>query len=70
MQIPDAVFQRLAEKGWKTFATFAFSSSFTSGQSDDKVFQEAVLNQVLKEADQVHSAKLRRLLFESYTACA
>eukprot|EP00971_Amphidinium_carterae_P326079 6456689-Amphidinium_carterae.1 len=40
----EVVVQKWVVTGWETFAKFAFSSSFTPGQSDDKVFQEAVLN--------------------------
>eukprot|EP00971_Amphidinium_carterae_P328682 6460678-Amphidinium_carterae.1 len=60
----------MAAKGWTTFATFAFSSKYQPGQNEDTAFVKTVLEPVLGQEMAVHAPKLRRLLFEAYTACA
>eukprot|EP00971_Amphidinium_carterae_P223769 4440130-Amphidinium_carterae.1 len=60
----------MAAKGWTTFATFGFSSTYQPGQSDDTAFVKTVLEPVLGQNMAVHAPKLRRLLFEAHTACA
>ena len=58
---------RIRALGWTTHSTFAYSSSFTPGQQDEAPFIAAVVVPVLGDAGHVNAAKLRRLLFESYT---
>eukprot|EP00971_Amphidinium_carterae_P197260 3915415-Amphidinium_carterae.2 len=70
MAIPSSVLAAMAEKGWTTFATYGFSSTYQPGQSDDTPFVKHVLDPILGQEMAVHAPKLRRLLFESYTACA
>eukprot|EP00971_Amphidinium_carterae_P235470 4672905-Amphidinium_carterae.1 len=70
MAIPDPVIETMASKGWTTFATYGFSSTYQPGQSDDSAFVKTVLEPVLGQDLLVHAPKLRRLLFEAYTACA
>eukprot|EP00971_Amphidinium_carterae_P347483 6489518-Amphidinium_carterae.1 len=70
MAIPASVLEAMAGKGWTTFATFGFSSTYQPGQPDDSPFVKTVLDPILGQELAMHAPKLRRLLFESYTACA
>eukprot|EP00972_Heterocapsa_arctica_P079091 11660128-Heterocapsa_arctica.AAC.1 len=59
---------KILEKDWATLGDFAFSSSYTPGQSDDTFFVAKVLVPVFGGAgDHAKSASLRRILFEAYT---
>eukprot|EP00971_Amphidinium_carterae_P029164 573956-Amphidinium_carterae.1 len=70
MAIPASVIEAMSDKGWNTFATFGFSSKYQPGQGDDTAFVKTVLEPVLGQELMMHAPKLRRLLFEAYTACA
>lgn len=59
--------QRIRALGWMTHSTYAFSSAFTPGQTDETQFLASVVVPVLGDAAHASAAKLRRLLFESYT---
>lgn len=65
--LTDAEAAAVRAKGWTSLADYAFSSSYSPGQSDDKQFVDKVLIPVLGDADHPSGAKLRRLLFEAYT---
>jgi hypothetical protein len=59
----------LLRLGWSTMANFAFASSYTPGQGDDKEFKDEVLAKVLGAGYDVsvESPRLRRLYFEAHT---
>lgn len=59
--------QKIRSLGWSSHSTFAFSSAFTPGQADESQFVQSVIVPVLGEPAHASAAKLRRLLFESYT---
>jgi hypothetical protein len=48
-------------------ANFAFASSWTPGQSDDRDFVDRVIVPVLGDPRHISGAKLRRLMFEAFT---
>ncbi len=54
-------------QGWLTLANFAFASSWTPGQSDDKDFVDRVIVPVLNDPRHSSGAKIRRLMFEAFT---
>jgi hypothetical protein len=57
--------------GWTTYASFAFSSSYTPGAVDDAPFLKGVVVKLLGAEDDIRVPSLRRLLYESYTTyCA
>lgn len=60
----------LSAKGWKTFGSYAFSISTNPGVVSDTDFDEKIAVPVLGSATHESAAKLRRLLFESYTLTA
>lgn len=65
----DEVVAKFREKGWTTLGAFAFSSSYTPGQTDDAPFKE-VLRAVLAEPEGPQAALVRRVFFEAYTMAA
>lgn len=68
--LDDATVIALGGKGWKTFGSFAFSVSTNPGVVADADFDAKVSVPVLGSANHADAAKLRRLLFESYTLTA
>ena len=59
----------LKGRNWNTLADFAFASSYTPGQGDDRAFTTGVLVVILGPnfIDHADCAKLRRLYFEAHT---
>ena len=68
--LPETVFEGMVNKGWSTFTTFSFSSTYVPGASDDSAFLDKVVVPLLGERDHKDTAKLRRLVYESYTLMA
>lgn len=68
--LDDATILSLSAKGWTTFGSFAFSVSTNPGVVADADFDAKVSVPVLGSANHADAAKLRRLLFESYTLTA
>lgn len=68
--LDDATTTALSGKGWKTFGSYAFSVSTNPGVIADADFDAKVSVPVLGSANHADAAKLRRLLFESYTLTA
>lgn len=62
--------QKLRARGWSTFGSFAFSVSTNPSQISDDDFEAKLVVPILVDANHRHAAKLRRLLFESYTMTA
>ena len=60
----------LRDKGWGTYANFAFSAAVVPGQGGDSIFVRDVITAILGSADHASAAALRRLHFESYTLTA
>ncbi|CAJ1459680.1 unnamed protein product, partial [Effrenium voratum] len=60
---------KLAEKGWNTYATFAFCVPSLPGSSEaaETLFVTRVIEPVLGDPDHADGPKLRRLAFESFT---
>ena len=58
-------------RGWVSFATYAYSSSYQPSQSDDTEFKQKVLRVLLGDDFEAspESPKLRRLFFEAHTLC-
>ena len=58
---------KLAEKGWNTYATFAFCVPSLPGSSEaaETLFVTRVIEPVLGDPDHADGPKLRRLAFES-----
>lgn len=69
MGISGATIVAMKNKNWLTLADFAFASSYTPGQGDDKAFTTGVLEVLLgaNYVDHADCAKLRRLYFEAHT---
>ena len=57
-------------KGWRTLATFAFSSSWAPGTGDDTSFLNQVVIPILGRQDHPDLPKLRKLYHEAYTIVA
>eukprot|EP00971_Amphidinium_carterae_P187005 3712003-Amphidinium_carterae.1 len=57
-------------KGWSTYATYAFSSGYTPGSSDDSLFLERVVVPVLEDAQHPKAAVVRFLVHEAYGLAA
>ena len=66
---PDLLAE-MKKRGWCTFASFAFSSTYSPGQSDEKPFVDGVLVPLLGSATHADAPKLRRLLFEAFAMTA
>ena len=60
----------LRERGWGTYANFAFSAAVVPGQGGDSIFVRDVITAILGSADHASAAALRRLHFESCTLTA
>ena len=52
-------------RGWGTFGTLAFATSYVPGQPDDRRFIEDVVTPILGRQDHPLAAQLRRLFFEA-----
>ena len=63
----EPVWAKFEERGWLTYGTFAYASSYTPGSPDDKAFIDNVVLKIVESADNPKTAVLRRLYFESYT---
>ena len=61
---------KFAEKGWNTMGDFAFSSSYTPGQTDDTAFFAKVITPIFGVADHPKTAALRRLFYDAFTCVA
>ena len=70
MGLPSADLDIMQAKGWTTYATFAFASSYIPGQGDDAQFRTDVVEAVTGSPSHPKAAVLRRLYFESYTLTA
>ena len=70
MDLLDVDVDAMAARGWRTFATFAFASSYVPGQGPDEAFRREVVEVVLGAQDHVRAPSLRRLYYESYTLVA
>ena len=71
--LKDEVIDAMAAKGWSSFATFSFSSTYVPGSQDDAVFLSKVVAPLLGSEDHRDGPKLsllRRLVYESYTIMA
>ena len=68
--VADDTFRKLKARGWATFGSFAFSVSTNPSQISDDDFEAKVVVPILVDANHVDAARLRRLLFESYTMTA
>lgn len=68
--ISSDTFDKLKARGWASFGSFAFSVSTNPSQISDDDFENKIVNPVLGDPAHVDAAKLRRLLFESYTMTA
>ena len=68
--ISSATFDRLKARGWASFGSFAFSVSTNPSQISDEDFENKIVNPILADPAHIDAAKLRRLLFESYTMTA
>eukprot|EP00973_Karenia_brevis_P004062 558044-Karenia_brevis.AAC.1 len=60
----------MADNGWSTMGTFAFSANYVPGGVDDSKFMEEVVVPVLGDQSHVLKAALRRLFFDSYAMVA
>ena len=65
-----ATFNALKNRGWASFGSYAFSVTTNPGQLTDQDFDTKVALPVLGAVAHPDAAKLRRLLFESYTLTA
>ena len=67
--LSQQVVQDLVDKGWDTYATFAFCVPTLPGASEasEQSFVDNVITPILGDAAHVDAPKLRRLAFESYT---
>ena len=63
----EAYAEEFRNKGWGSYGTFAYASSYTPGNPDDSKFLEDVVTKLLGDPDHPKKATLRRLYFESYT---
>ena len=68
--LKEDVIEAMASKGWTTFATFSFSSTYVPGAPDDATFLSKVVGPLLGAEDHRDGPKLRRLVYESYTIMA
>ena len=68
--ITGATYDKLKARGWATFGSFAFSVSTNPSQISDDDFESKVVTPILVDPAHIDAAKLRRLLFESYTMTA
>jgi hypothetical protein len=70
MGLVQADIDALEAKGWSSFSTFAFASSYIPGQGDDSAFKRDVVAAILGTDTHVRASVLRRLYFEAYTLTA
>lgn len=68
--ISAVTFNNLKNRGWATFGSYAFSVTTNPGQLTDADFDTKVAIPVLGAIAHPDAARLRRLLFESYTVTA
>lgn len=68
--IGPATFSALQNRGWATFGSYAFSVTTNPGQLSDADFDSKIAVPVLGAVARQDAARLRRLLFESYTLTA
>ena len=69
--LPAVVATAMRGRGWVSFATYAYSSSYQPSQSDDTEFKQKVLRVLLGDDFEAspEAPKLRRLFFEAHTLC-
>ena len=65
--ISGGTYDKLKARGWATFGSFAFSVSTNPSQISDDDFEAKVVIPILADPAHIDAARLRRLLFESYT---
>ena len=58
---------KFTEKGWDTYANFAFASGYVPGHSAEELYVRDILIPLLGDADHVKRSALRRFHFESYS---
>ena len=68
--VTSATYDKLKARGWATFGSFAFSVSTNPSQISDDDFESKIVAPILVDPAHTDAAKLRRLLFESYTMTA
>ena len=68
--ISGGTYDKLKARGWATFGSFAFSVSTNPSQISDDDFEAKVVIPILADPAHIDAARLRRLLFESYTMTA
>eukprot|EP00971_Amphidinium_carterae_P352541 6492644-Amphidinium_carterae.2 len=68
--LTEAQCKSMKDRGWGTYATFAFSSGYTPGALDDSQFLEHVVAPVLGDAQHAKAPILRFLVHEAYGLAA
>ena len=68
--LSESSIAKLEEKNWRTYAQFAFSSSYVPGQGNDSDFVTKVAAVVLGRGDHPGLPKLRYLHYEVYSLAA
>ena len=60
--------QAMTAKGWVTVATFAFGTSYSPGQADDRLFISQILEPLFgNPPNSIEIPKVRRLFYECHT---
>ena len=68
--LSDEVVGKFKEKNWRTYAQFAFSSSYVPGQGNDQDFVDNVATPILGRGDHPDLPKIRYLHYEAYSLAA
>ena len=66
--LSQATIQTMTTQGWTTVATFAFGTSYSPGQADDRLFIDQILKPLFGDPpNNVEIPKVRRLFYECHT---